>query len=167
MKKIIVLFSLLIAFSCEDKDEAEETSSLVGTWEMSNLGEYANADCSGTIDYSEWAVASAFKMLVTMELTSDGKGTYSVSAFGETQDMSVTWDESKSQICLMGEGCVTYNTYYDSKNTISYLTFDTQDEALCVDDNDEETSHTDQSSCEYAGNNWEEAVCTQMEFTKE
>ena len=161
MKKIIVLFSLLIAFSCEDKDEAEETSSLVGTWEMSNLGEYANADCSGTIDYSEWAMASAFGMKATMKLTSDGKGTYSVSAFGETQDMSVTWDESKSQICLMGVECLTYKVN-DNKFTI-----DTQDEALCVDDNDEETSHTDQSSCEAAGNNWEEAVCTQMEFTKE
>ena len=161
MKKIIVLFSLLIAFSCEDKDEAEETSSLVGTWEMSNLGEYANADCSGTIDYSELAMSSAFGMKVTMKLTSDGKGTYSLSGFGETQDISVTWDESKSQICLMGVECLTYKVN-DNKFTI-----DIQDEALCVDDNDEETSHTDQSSCEAAGNNWEEAVCTQMEFTKE
>jgi hypothetical protein len=160
MKKIIVLFSLLIAFSCEDLNIAGH-NSIAGNWELKNLGEYANADCSGTIDYSEWAVASAFKMLVTMELTSDGKGTYSVSAFGETQDMSVTWDESKSQICLMGVECLTYKVN-DNKFTI-----DTQDEALCVDDNDEETSHTDQSSCESAGNNWEEAVCTQMEFTKE
>ena len=164
MKKIIVLFSLLLAFSCEDLNIAGK-NSIVGNWELKNLGEYANADCSGTIDYSEWAVASAFKMLVTMELTSDGKGTYSVSAFGETQDMSVTWDESKSQICLMDEGCVTYKVSYDG--TLSYLTFDTQDEARCVDDNDEETIDTDQSSCAVAGNKWEEAVCTQMEFTKE
>ena len=161
MKKMIMLFSLLLAFSCEDIDDAEGTNSLVGNWEMSNLGEYANADCSGTIDYSEWAVASAFKMLVTMELTSDGKGTYSVSALGETEDVPLTWDESKSQICLMGVECHTYKVN-DNKFTI-----DTLDEALCVDDNDEETSHTDQSSCEAAGNNWEEAVCTQMEFTKE
>ena len=165
MKKMIMLFSLLIAFSCEDKnedkDDAEGTNSLVGTWEMSNLGEYVNADCSGTIDYSEWAMASAFGMKVTMEFTSDGTGTYSISALGETEDVPLTWDESKSQICLMGEGCLTYKVN-DNKFTI-----DIQDEALCVDDNDEETSHTDQSSCEAAGNNWEEAVCTQMEFTKE
>ena len=61
----------------------------------------------------------------------------------------------------MGVECHTYKVN-DNKFTI-----DTLDEALCVDDNDEETSHTDQSSCEAAGNNWEEAVCTQMEFTKE
>jgi len=158
---MIMLFSLLLAFSCEDLDDAEGINSLVGTWEMSNLGKYANADCSGTIDYSEWALVTAFGIKTTMEFTSDGKGTYSVSAFGETQDITVTWDESKSQICLMGVECHTYKVN-DNKFTI-----DTQDEALCVDDNDEETSHTDQSSCEAAGNNWEEAVCTQMEFTKE
>jgi|TARA_B100000749_G_C18369367_1_gene441056 hypothetical protein len=161
MKKMIMLFSLLLAFSCEDIDDAEGTNSLVGNWEMSNLGEYANADCSGTIDYSGWAMASAFGMKVTMEFTSDGTGTYSVSALGETEDVPLTWDESKSQICLMGVECHTYKVN-DNKFTI-----DTLDEALCVDDNDEETSHTDQSSCEAAGNNWEEAVCTQMEFTKE
>jgi len=158
---MIMLFSLLLAFSCEDIDDAEGTNSLVGNWEMSNLGEYANADCSGTIDYSGWAMASAFGMKVTMEFTSDGTGTYSVSALGETEDVPLTWDESKSQICLMGVECHTYKVN-DNKFTI-----DTLDEALCVDDNDEETSHTDQSSCEAAGNNWEEAVCTQMEFTKE
>ena len=161
MKKMIMLFSLLLAFSCEDIDDAEGTNSLVGNWEMSNLGEYANADCSGTIDYSGWAIASAFGMKVTMEFTSDGTGTYSVSALGETEDVPLTWDESKSQICLMGVECHTYKVN-DNKFTI-----DTLDEALCVDDNDEETSHTDQSSCEAAGNNWEEAICTQMEFTKE
>ena len=161
MKKMIMLFSLLLAFSCEDIDDAEGTNSLVGNWEMSNLGEYANADCSGTIDYSGWAMASAFGMKVTMEFTSDGTGTYSISALGETEDVPLTWDESKSQICLMGVECHTYKVN-DNKFTI-----DTLDEALCVDDNDEETSHTDQSSCEAAGNNWEEAVCTQMEFTKE
>ena len=160
MKKIIVLFSLLIAFSCEDKDEAEETSSLVGTWEMSNLGEYANADCSGTIDYSEWAMASAFGMKVTMEFTSDGTGTYSVSALGETQDMTVTWDESKSQICLMGVECLTYKLN-DNKFTI-----DAPNEEYCEDDNGEDTSQTDQYSCEAAGNTWFPKTCQIQEFTK-
>ena len=160
MKKIIVLFSLLIAFSCEDKDEAEETSSLVGTWEMSNLGDYANADCSGTIDYSEWAMASAFGMKVTMEFTSDGTGTYSVSALGETQDMTVTWDESKSQICLMGAECLTYKLN-DNKFTI-----DAPNEEYCGDDNGEDTSQTDQSSCEAAVNTWFPKTCQIQEFTK-
>ena len=161
MKKIIVLFSLLLAFSCEDNNENEDKKSLVGTWEMSNLGEYANADCSGTIDSSEWATMSAFGMKVTMEFTADGKGTYSVSGLGTTQDMPLTWDESKSQICIMGLDCVTYNLN-DNKFKLDF-----PDEAYCEDDNGEDTSHTDESSCEAAGNTWFEKSCEMMEFTKE
>ena len=159
MKKIIVLFLLLIAFSCEDKKD--EISSLIGTWEVSNLGEYENANCSGALDYTGWAFAQAFGVKVTIVIKEDGTGTMTMTFGDEKEETPLTWDESKSQICLMGVECLTYKVN-DNKFTI-----DTQDEALCVDDNDEETSHTDQSSCEAAGNNWEEAVCTQMEFTKE
>tara|TARA_B110000014_G_C19795205_1_gene413135 strand:+ start:126 stop:605 length:480 start_codon:yes stop_codon:yes gene_type:complete len=159
MKKIIVLFLLLIAFSCEDKKD--EISSLIGTWEVSNLGEYENANCSGALDYTGWAFAQAFGFKVTIVIKEDGTGTMTMTFGDEKEETPLTWDESKSQICLMGVECLTYKVN-DNKFTI-----DTQDEALCVDDNDEETSHTDQSSCEAAGNNWEEAVCTQMEFTKE
>ena len=54
MKIIIIGFSTFLFFiSCEDKDDAEGINSLVGTWEMTNSGEYANADCSATIYYSE------------------------------------------------------------------------------------------------------------------
>ena len=159
MKKIIVLFLLLIAFSCEDKKD--EISSLIGTWEVSNLGEYENANCSGALDYTGWAFAQAFGFKVTIVIKEEGTGTMTMTFGDEKEETPLTWDESKSQICLMGVECLTYKVN-DNKFTI-----DTQDEALCVDDNDEETSHTDQSSCEAAGNNWEEAVCTQMEFTKE
>ena len=45
MKKIIVLFSLLIAFSCEDKNE-EEVVNLNGTYKLSEASE----DCTGLIE---------------------------------------------------------------------------------------------------------------------
>jgi major membrane immunogen (membrane-anchored lipoprotein) len=45
MKKIIVLFSLLIAFSCEDKNE-EEVVNLNGTYKISEASE----DCTGLIE---------------------------------------------------------------------------------------------------------------------
>ena len=45
MKKIIVLFSLLIAFSCEDKNE-EEVVNLNGTYKLS----VASMDCGGRLD---------------------------------------------------------------------------------------------------------------------
>ena len=161
MKKITLLLSMLLIFSCEDKDEAEGISSLVGTWEMTNTGEYANADCSGAINSDEWAMMIAFGMKAVLEFTSDGKGTYIVSALGQTEEMPMTWDENKAQICFMGVECATYKLN-DNKFTI-----DTQDEAYCEDDNGEDTSDTDQTSCEAVGNSWFEKSCLMMEFTKE
>jgi hypothetical protein len=45
LKKIIVLFSLLITFSCEDKNE-EEVVNLNGTYKISEASE----DCTGLIE---------------------------------------------------------------------------------------------------------------------
>ena len=161
MKKIILLLSLLIIFSCEDKDknEAEESNLLVGTWEMTNVGEYANADCSGAIDDSEWASMASF-MGARLEFTSGGNGTYTVAAMGATQETPMTWDESKSQICFMGVECSTYELN-DNK-----LIVNDQQEAYCEDNNGEDTSDADQSSCEAAGNSWFEKSCQRLEFTK-
>jgi hypothetical protein len=121
MKKMIMLFFLLLAFSCEDIDEAEGINSLVGTWEMTNLGGYANADCSGTFDNSDWVLASSLGWKVTMKFTSDGKATYTELLFGNTQEITATWDESKSQICQIplqkGVECFTYKLN-DNKFTI-------------------------------------------------
>ena len=160
MKKIILLLSLLVIFSCEDKDETEESNSLVGTWEITNVGEYANADCSGAIDDSEWALMAAFGLDAVLEFTSGGNGTYIVTAMGETQKILMTWDESKSQICFMGVECSTYKLN-DNK-----LIVNDQQEAYCEDNNGEDTSDADQSTCEAAGNSWFEKSCQRLEFTK-
>tara|TARA_B100000809_G_scaffold18108_1_gene16012 strand:- start:85 stop:510 length:426 start_codon:yes stop_codon:yes gene_type:complete len=45
MKKIIMLLSLLLAFSCEDKDEAA-TDTIDGTYKLS----VASMDCGGDLD---------------------------------------------------------------------------------------------------------------------
>jgi len=157
MKRSILLITLLAFMACEDKKD--EISPLIGTWEVSNLGEYENANCSGALDYTGWAFAQAFGFKVTIVIKEDGTGTMTMIAGDEKEEEPLTWDDSKSQICIMGD-CLTYKLDGDS------FTVDQPNEALCVDDNDEETSHTDQSSCETAGNNWEEASCTQMKFTK-
>ena len=161
MKKTIMLFSLLLAFSCEDKDEAEaeELNPLIGTWEMSNAGDYANADCSGTIDDSKWDLIVSF-MGLRLEFTSGGNGTYTVAAMGAIQEIPMTWDESKSQICFMGMECATYKLI-DNK-----LIVNEQQDAYCEGNNGEDTSGGDQSSCEAAGNSWYEKTCEMKEFTK-
>ena len=57
MKNILLLL-ILGLLACEEKEE-EDLSPFVGTWEISNLGEYANANCSGALDYSGWAFVQA------------------------------------------------------------------------------------------------------------
>ena len=66
----------MILIACEDKNDDQDGGSLVGIWELSNMGDYANADCSGEIDDAGWALASAFGLKATMEFASNGKGIY-------------------------------------------------------------------------------------------
>lgn len=82
-----------------------------------------------------------------------------VIAGDEKEEAPLTWVDSKSQICIMGD-CLTYKLDGDS------FTIDQPDEAICEDDDGDETYHDTQSTCEAAGNTWEEASCSQMEFTK-
>ena len=156
LKKIIILLSLLAFFACEDNKD--DDSSLIGTWELSNMGEFANGDCTGEVDNTGWALVQAFGMKVTMIIKSDGTGTYSATIGTETQDVSLTWDENK--ICMMGE-CINYKVSDDS------FSLDQQTEAYCEDDYGDETNHSTKAACESAGNGWIEASCTKMTFTKE
>ena len=155
MNKIIILLSLLAFFACEDNKD--DDSSLIGTWELSNMGEYANADCTGEVDNTMGALALAFGMKITMTIKSDGTGTYSITAGDVNQDVSLTWDENK--ICLMGE-CINYKVS-DNSFSLDQLT-----EASCEDDYGDETNHSTKTTCESAGNEWIEASCAQMTFTK-
>ena len=156
LKKIIILLSLLAFFACEDNKD--DDSSLIGTWDLSNMGEYANGDCTGEVDNTGWALVQAFGMKLTMIIKSDGTGTYSAAIGTETQDVSLTWDENK--ICMMGE-CINYKVSGDS------FSLDQQTEAYCEDDYGDETNHSTKAACESAGNGWIEASCTKMTFTKE
>jgi hypothetical protein len=159
MKKILLLLILgLLAFmACEDKKD--EISPLIGTWEISNLGEYANANCSGALDDTSWAFAQLFGLKITIVIKEDGTGTMTMIFGDEIEEAPLTWDYSKSQICIMGD-CLSYKIDGDS------FTIDQPVEAFCSDDNSEETNHDTQSTCEASGNTWDEASCSQMEFTK-
>ena len=156
---LLVSFTLFIV-SCEDKNDDESGGSLVGTWELSNMGQYANENCSGSVDYTGFAFTQLLGLKVTMTFTSDGKGTYSTSAIGETFNLSLTWDENKSEICMAGIMC------YEYKLSGSKFTMDMEEDAYCEDSDGNETDESDKSSCEAAGNMWNEATCSVQEFTK-
>ena len=157
MKKIIILTSLLAFFSCEDNKD--DDSSLIGTWELSNLGEYANADCTGDLDASGWALIQAFGMTVTMTMEADGKGTYSVKYGTDIESVPLTWNEK--EICIYGE-CSSYKLSGDSFDMTQL------EEAYCEDDYGDETSHSTKDACESSSSReWIEASCSKMTFTKE
>jgi len=111
MKRSILLITLLAFMACEDKKD--EISPLIGTWEISNLGEYANANCSGALDYSGWAFVQAFGFKINIVIKEDGTGTMTVTIGNEKEEAPLTWDDSKSQICVMGD-CLTYKLDGDS-----------------------------------------------------
>ena len=159
MKRIFFMTVLFTLFACEDKDD--DNSGMIGTWELTNMGEYANANCSGAIDDSGWAFMQAFGMEMTLELKSGGTGTYTMKMGPEEEEIPVTWDESKSQICMLGIECFTYKLSGDS------FTLDTPEEAYCEDEMGNETNDTSKSTCEAAGNMWYEASCSVMTFTKD
>ena len=166
MKKILLLLilGLLTFMACEDKkdeieDKVDEISPLIGTWEVSNLGEYANANCSGALDYTGWVFVQAFGYKITIVIKEDGTGTMTMIFGEEEEEEALTWDDSKSQICIMGD-CLSYKIDGDS------FTIDQPVEAFCSDDDGDQTNHDSQSTCEAAGNAWEEATCSIMIFTK-
>ena len=83
MKKYILALSLIVSFSCEDKDEKEaEGGQLVGLWKMTDAGEYENEDCSGEVDNTGFALLEAFGISTTMEFKSGGTGTYKMVGMG-------------------------------------------------------------------------------------
>jgi hypothetical protein len=77
----------------------------------------------------------------------DGTGTMTMIFGDEIEEAPLTWDDSKSQICIMGD-CLSYKIDGDS------FTIDQPVEAFCSDDNSEETNHDTQSTCETSGNTW-------------
>ena len=160
MKRLLTIAFIFTFFGCEDKDNNDESSNMVGTWSLSNLGEYANADCSGAVDDSGWEFIQFLGMSMTLELKSGGTGTYNLKFEGEEESFPLTWDED-GEICIGGVACLDYELNENS------LTLDAPEEAYCEDDMGNETDDTSQSTCEAAGNYWSEASCAIMTFTKD
>ena len=163
MKKYILALSLIFSFSCEDKDEKEaEGGQLVGLWKMTDAGEYENEDCSGEVDNMGFALLEAFGISTTMEFNSGGTGTYKMVGMGENMEMPITWNESKSEFCLLGIECVEYRLQG------SKLSFDTPEDGYCEDDDGNELSDYDKSNCEDSpSRTWYDATCSFNEFTKQ
>ena len=151
MKRILILSFALFLFSCEDENENTINSNLVGTWNLSNMGEYENAaNCSGAIDNTGWALAQAFGMTGSLEFKAGGSGTITVNVLGMSESGQFSWSEGKNEFCVGGE-CIPFKV---EGNTLSY---DDKQDAYCEDNDGNETSQSSESSCNNAGNTWYDA----------
>ena len=167
MKKALLLFfPLMIFISCGDKED-EEVSTFVGTWNLTFTGEYENADCTGDIDSSGWALAQAFGFEVSITFDEDGTVEVSFSAMGNTETETGTWSESSNGSLIMDDIADEGESISLSVdgNTFSVTA---PSDAYCEDEDGEELpEYTDQSSCQNAGNDWYEASCTLSVYTKQ
>ncbi len=163
-KALLLLIPLMIFISCEDEKEDEDVSAFVGTWDLTFAGEYENADCTGDLDSTLWALLQAFGMTATMTLNDDGTAEMTTSIFGETETETGTWSENSDGTSLTINGESQNVSMASDGNSFSATAMD---DAYCEDSYDEETSHTDSTSCADAGNYWIEASCLYMEYTKQ
>ena len=164
MKKTLLLITLFLFVSCEDK-ENEEVSTFIGTWNVTFTGEYENADCTGDLDSSNWVLAQAFGMEASITFDEDGTVEMSFSALGNTETETGTWSENDDG-SLSIDGKDGYATLAADGNSFSVTA---PSDAYCVDDDGEWylSEYADQGSCEDAGNEWNEATCMYSEYTKQ
>ena len=162
MKKLwIILPILILVMGCEE--EAEESTIediFVGTWSVTNLGKYANANCSGDIDYTEWGIVQAFGITINLNFKNDGTLDFTTTAFGMTETETLTWTATEDELCIDDE-CINYTLSEDEKTLSIVFTED----AYCEDGNGDEVAMTE-TECGTAGNDWYDAACYMYTMTK-
>lgn len=161
MKYLTLLICCLAILGCEEDAENEGLSNdVLGTWSITNMGEYANADCSGDLDYTGWALITAFGITIDYTFNDDGTVDLATSAFGMTETETSTWEVDGDQLCIEGE-CATVDLSGDT------FTITGSEAAYCEDADGEEIDGVDMTACEAAGNDWNEAACYELTATRQ
>ena len=162
MKKLILVLPFLLLFAtCEEEaDDPTLEEIMIGTWKVTNMGVYENDDCTGALDYSEWAFAEAFGVAISFTFKSDGTLDLSVSMMGMTDIETVTWEVVGDEVVVEGENA---NFLLSSDNKT--LTFIESEDAYCEDSSGDEVDMTE-SACGTAGNDWYEAACYEYTLTQ-
>ena len=155
MKKLLLILPLLLLFmGCEEEaDEPSINEILTGTWTVTNMGVFANEDCSGALDYTEWALMQAFGIVMVFEIKNDGTADMNITVFGMTDTETVVWTATEDEICFDGD-CVDYILSNNNKTFEFVITED----SYCEDMEDEEVDLTE-AECGTAGYDWYEAAC--------
>ena len=165
MKKyLIILLPLMFFIGCadDDDDDSSSSTSFDGTWQLTFVGDYENANCTGSIDSTGWEFFQLFGMDQTVEITGDSY-TFSVTMGGETESSTGTFTEQDGKPCLDGD-CLTI-TWETSGQVWST---NSMDDAYCEDSYGEEyPEYTDETSCDNAGHDWSDASCSILQWTKQ
>ena len=164
--KLFTILSLTVVFSVGSAfaDEVDDHAKLFAeALEPFMMGEYENADCSGSVDSLGWAFITAFGMVQTLEIDGDSY-TISTTMMGNTEQTTGTFTEEDGSLCLDGL-CLPIAWETDGQVWLSNMTSD----AYCEDANtmDELSQYTDQSSCEDSGNDWYDESCTKTVWTNQ
>jgi hypothetical protein len=163
MKKLLLILPLLLVIGgCEEEAEEKTVEELLsGTWKVTNMGAFENANCSGSLDYTEWSIAQSFG--VTMNFTFNSSGTVDIAAtvFGISDTETLSWTATDDELCIDGE-CIGYVLSDDN----STLTFVESEDAYCEDMDGNEVEMTE-AECGSAGNDWYDEVCYELTMTKQ
>ena len=162
-KTLLIVLPLLFIMSCE---EDKDVSAFVGTWDLTFLGEYENSNCTGSLDSLIWAFARAFEFEVSISKDEDETFEMSTSSINSDTTETGTWSESSDGSLITEGGSISDGEGVLSADGNSF-SITIMEDAHCEDSNFEETSHTDLTSCQDAGNDWNEANCTLFVFTKQ
>tara|TARA_A100001011_G_scaffold353523_1_gene395139 strand:+ start:1339 stop:1836 length:498 start_codon:yes stop_codon:yes gene_type:complete len=163
-KYFTLLITLILFIGCSnDEDESNTFSDFEGSWNMTFVGDYANADCSGSIDSTAWALSSAFGLSQVLEIDGGSFTQTTLMAGQVMESLSGSFSEVDSNPCL-DEDCILINWITEG----SEWSMDIESDAYCEDPEMENTSDTSQESCESNGDgyNWFSAVCTKVVYTK-
>lgn len=161
MKYLTLAICCMALLGCEDDAEDKSLSDeVLGSWSITNFGEYANADCSGDLDYTGWALAVAFGVSMEYTFNADGTVDISTSALGMTDTETLTWTVDGDQLCIESE-CETVDLSGDSFTLVS------SEAAYCEDADGEVVVGTGMTACEAAGNDWVEAGCIEITISRQ
>jgi len=162
MKKLLFILPLLLLLvGCEEEADVPTIDDIiVGTWSVTTMGTFANDDCSGAMDYTEWGLAQAFGITISFNFKAAGTVDMTVTGFGKAETETLDWTATDDQLCIDGE-CMSFTLSNDDKT----LKFVDSEDAYCEDMSGEEVD-LNQTECGTAGNDWYEAVCYEYTMTK-
>ena len=163
-----MLLPLLFFVGCEEDNSDgyigsnNSGGSFDGTWELTFMGDYENADCSGSVDLIEWGFISEVLIQV---LTVSGDAYTMVETITGVLDTTYSgaFTEENGNPCLDGKCLVSTWIVDGQKLSINEIL-----DAKCNDEEDVILpEYTDQTSCEDAGQIWDEPICTLSTWEKQ